>query len=207
MNSLPVPVASYRLAVAIRYWHAARIVLENQIRDAEYMEPVGHLLSMSAELSLKAFLANTGMSDRELKQQKIGHDLGALLRLCVDRGLELSESDATLILIMRTAHLEHFHRYGPEGEAFGAFAINLAKDDLALAAIARLLDLIGGEPNLLRKQHQRTNLLDWPETLPPLYPVAPARLEQLAKGAEDHAMKIESIGKPHKPKAQRRTPQ
>ena len=162
------------------------------------MEPVGHLLSMTAELALKAFLLEVGMTDQELGSRKIGHDLNAILRNAVERGLRLWEEDVVHVLVMRTAHLEHFHRYGPLTLTSGAYTISLLKDEeVVLSSLARYLDLIGRDPKGLRHLHQRPIDLDWPETMEPPNPVTPARFETLAAGVEAHAKKVEGFGVPH----------
>lgn len=194
MSILRQPLASLRLATAIRYWHSARIVLEHQIRDSEFMEPVGHLLSMTAELTLKAYVLERGMTDQEMGKQRIQHDLGAILRLCIQQGLQLGVQEVDMILVLRTAHLEHFHRYGPR--AIG-YAIVLPKEQLDLYLLARVIDLVSGGPKDLRHLHQRPEDLDWPRTEPPAEPVTLIRLNRMAAAAEAYAQKIEKFGKPH----------
>lgn len=196
MSVLIQPMASLRLAVAIRYWHGARIILGHQIRDVEFMEPVGHLLSMAAELTLKAYLLERGMTDREMGKQKIQHDLGAILYLCIQQGLLLGEQEVEMILVLRTAHLKHFHRYGPKSFA-GAYAIVLLNERLALHLLGRLIDLVAGDPKDLRHMHERPEDLEWPSTEPPTEPVTLIRLNRMAAAAEAYAQKIEKFGKPH----------
>lgn len=197
MSALKQPLASLRLAVAIRYWHSARIILGQQIRAFEFMEPVGHLLSMTAELTLKAYLLERGMTDREMGKQRIQHDLGAILRLCIQHGLHLGEQEVEMILVLRTAHLEHFHRYGPKPFA-AAFTIVLSNEELALQLLGRVIDLIACDPKDLRQLHQRPEDLDWPLTEPPGEPVTLTRLNRMAAAAEAYAQKVEKIGTPHK---------
>lgn len=196
MSVLRQPMASLRLAVAIRYWHSARIILAQQTRDVEFMEPVGHLLSMTAELTLKAYLLERGMTDREMGKQRIQHDLGAILRLCIQQELHLGEQEVEMILVLRTAHLEHFHRYGPKHLA-GAYTIVLPKEQLALQVLARVIDLVSGDPKDLRHLHERPEDLDWPRTEPPAEPVTLVRLNRMAAAAEAYAEKVEKFGKPH----------
>lgn len=195
MGALGVPAASLRLAMAIRYWHSARLLLAQQIRPAEFMEPIGHLLSMTAELALKAYLLERRLTDRELGK-KVGHDLGIALLYCVERGLALSEYDVRLVLVMRTAHLEHYHRYGPSTFE-GGFAIILVDEEKALQALARIIDLIAGDPRKLRHLHERPIDLDWPPTSPPTGIVTVERLKALAAQAETEAKRVEKFGAPH----------
>ncbi|MDN3592383.1 hypothetical protein [Methylobacterium adhaesivum] len=195
MSVLKQTLASLRLAVAIRYWHAARIILSQQSRDVEFMEPVGHLLSMAVELALKSYLLERGVTDREMGKQRIQHDLGAILRLCIQNNLHLGEQEVEMILVLRTAHLEHFHRYGPK--AIG-YAIVMANEKLALNILARVIDIISGDPRDLRHLHQRPHDLDWPLTEPTGEPVTLIRFNRMAAAAEDYAQQIEKLGEPHK---------
>jgi hypothetical protein len=165
--------ASYRMAIAARYWHSARIILQNQTRPIEFMEPVAYLLAMAAELTLKAYLTDSDYTDAQLSGRKIGHDLGACLRHAIQGGLEVSELEASCILSMRAAHLTHFNRYGPRSEggnlALGAFS---ATDEQAsLTRVGSLIDRVAGSPDTLRKLHGHPAPLDWPETFPLLRPV------------------------------------
>lgn len=196
MSALKQTMSSMRLAVAIRYWHSARIILGQQIRDVEFMEPVGHLLSMAAELTLKAYLLEHGMTDKELGKQRIQHDLGAILRLCIQHGLQLEEQEVEMILVLRTAHLEHFHRYGPKSFA-GTYTIVLPNEQFALRLIARVIDRIAGDPKDLRHLHERPEDLDWPRTEALTEPVTLIRLNRMAAAAEAYAQKVENFGKPH----------
>lgn len=64
MGAIIEPIASLPLAVAVRCWHCTRIVMERQNRTWISMEPVGHVLSMTAELLLKTYLPEWGTSHR-----------------------------------------------------------------------------------------------------------------------------------------------
>lgn len=131
--------ASLGLARAVRYWHAARIVLENQKRPMEFMEPVGHLICMSVELALKSFLKNSGVKDSLLKKNGVRHDLGKLLKVAVQNRLFVTEEHAECILVMRTSHLQHFHRYGPSKMLNDLFSIQLFNEEIAHATAASLI--------------------------------------------------------------------
>ncbi len=198
MGKLRTPSATLRLATATRYWHSARIVIKSQVRQAEFMEPVGHLLAMAVELTLKAFLLDTGMTNKELGQRNVGHDLGSILRKSVENGLRISEQDAVCILTMRQAHLEHFHRYGPNDLSAGAFCILLVDEMRALETIARLIDLIGGDPNGLRVLYQHTKELEWPATELPTAPIDTKFLVELITDIENQALKVENFGVKHR---------
>ncbi|OOO32850.1 hypothetical protein EFR00_30445 [Rhizobium sophoriradicis] len=175
------PAAGYRLAIAIRYWHSARIVISNQVRPVEYMEPVGYLLAMATELALKALLVDSGVTDRELASKQLGHDLGACLRRAVQNGLEVSEAEARTILNMREGHLSHFNRYGPKADngnlQLGAFF--LTDETAGMHRVAALIDRVSGDPSKLRRQWQHPSDLEWPVTLPLLSFVDLNRLKEL----------------------------
>jgi hypothetical protein len=188
-------MASLRLAVATRYWHSARIVIAAQIRPVEYLEPVGYLLAMSAELALKAFLMEGGVPEKNYSQGKVGHDLAALLRLSVDHGLELGELDAAAILSMREAHSRHFLRYAPSDMSNELFVIALSDQEQSLVALGHLLDLVAGDPRMLRWQHQHPLDFEWPLALPPHTPVSRARLGNMIEEAAAYAQLVSNL--PH----------
>lgn len=163
--------AGYRVAIAVRYWKSAHIILKYQARPVQFMEPVAHLLAMAAELILKAYLTDAGLSDAQLSGKKVGHDLGSCLRLCIERGLAISEGEATCLLAMRVAHISTFNRYGPKSSggnlALGAF--EMADEQAALKRVAELIDRISGDPLKLRAADDPGSMpTDWPITLPPL---------------------------------------
>jgi len=186
------PQASYRLAVAIRYWHSARILLEYQIRDVEFAEPVGFLLSMATELTLKAYLLDKNFSDKALSSKKVGHDLRILLRLCIANGFQISEPDADGVQVLRTGHIAHYNRYGPEWNL--PATIELADEKKSLALVARLIDLVAQDPTKLRKRHMRSPDLDWPWTLPLHGGISLEQLDLVERHAQARADKIAAIG-------------
>lgn len=192
------PEASLRLAVAVRYWNSARIILGDQTRQFEFMEPVGLLLGMSAELAFKAFLQNAGTREKILRGNRVGHDLGKLLRRSVEKGLEISTRDAQGILVMRTSHLEHFYRYGPMDLSSGPYLINLPEEQKALQIVARIIDNISGDPSHLRGHQNSSNKIEWPETVATLDPITLSELAIEMRAAEERANTIESLGASHK---------
>ncbi|MDQ0420969.1 hypothetical protein J2045_001996 [Peteryoungia aggregata LMG 23059] len=194
---MKTPAASYRLAIAVRYWHAARIIIENQIRPIEFMEPTGHLLGMCAELSLKAFLTDRGVSDKELSSRQLGHDLGSCLRWAIERGLEVSELEAKCVLNMREGHQMHFNRYGPKARdgllQLGAFPA--VDEALSLARLAMLIDRVSGDPLKLRERWQHPSNLDWPQTLPLLAYVDLGKLQELERQRNGEMRRLEDLNK------------
>lgn len=195
-------VAGYRISIAVRYWHCARVVLANQIRAAEFMEPVGFLLGMASELTLKAFLLDVGMSDKILSSKKFGHDLRALLRECLKKGLELSPYEAMCVLNMRDAHFTHFNRYGAQADEDGVPTgiFLLTDDDKALSVVAALIDRVAGDPDKLRAMHQHPEKLDWPITLPVLFPVNTEELKKLEREISQKVTRLAEIEKSVKSK-------
>ncbi len=193
---LKKPMAKYKLAVATRYWHSARIVISNQFRPVEFFEPVGFLLCMATELALKAFALDAGMSEKQLSSKnEMGHDLGKAVLACVKHGLELSENDVQTVLVMRPGHFAHFYRYGFDERQGGIGAILLANEKAALASVARLIDRISEDPSVLRKLHLHSEDLGWPQTFPVLSPVTSDWVVKLMDQMEEHADKVSSIGK------------
>lgn len=181
----------------MRYWHSARIVLANQIRPSEFLEPLGFLLGMATELALKAYLLDAGVTEKALASKKMGHDLRALLRECIRTGLEIAPNEASCILNMREAHFTHFNRYGaPAGEqGVPHGAVLLTNDKMALPQIAALLDRISGDPAKLRVRHGHRQKLDWPTTLPVLFPVNIEILRELETQIESKVSYVASVNR------------
>jgi hypothetical protein len=194
MASTLIPSASFRIVVAARYWRAARIAISNQMRTAEFMDPAGYLLGMSVEVSLKAYLLNRGFTDKELSQSSRGHDLGALLRLSVEKGLKSTEKHVVGVLIMRAAHIAHFYRYGLGDFSNIPFSLAPAREDSALQTAASLIDRISGDPKTLRTLHQHVESISWPEAEPLVSPVRIKDLLKLEKSATDYANRVKNIG-------------
>ncbi|QOG07514.1 hypothetical protein IGS74_04575 [Aureimonas sp. OT7] len=138
-------VLSYRLAIADRYRKAAKLVIDRQASEFEHMEPVGFLIAMAAEITLKAFLSDRGWSDKKLK--KLGHDLRAILRSAVDAGLLLTSSEARCILTMRDAHFSHFNRYGLDAVDghLKLGAVQLSNERMSLRFVGALIDRLTGK--------------------------------------------------------------
>lgn len=151
------PLASLRLATAVRYWHSARIVLTNQFKSYEYMEPVGYLTTMSIELALKAHLMDSDVTEQKLR--KAGHDLQELLKLSIAQNLMIEKEDCRTILMLNAAHLKHFLRYGP---TTSFFSILLVDEQASLAVAARLIDEVSFDPDILRKNFCSENDFSWP---------------------------------------------
>lgn len=167
------PIESYRLAIAARYWGAAHLIKVNQVRAVEYMEPVGHLLGMSAEIALKSYLAGRNYSDKKLKG-RIGHDLEKCIWHAIREGLQVDDDNVTCLLTMRTTHLNNFYRYGMPSKDNGSVQtgiVFMADEDRSLAQVAKLIDRISGSGVLLRRRMDHPQPLDWPETDPVLHPV------------------------------------
>lgn len=185
---------SYRLAVAVRYWQSAQVLISAQVRDGEYFEPVGYLIAMAAELTLKAFLIDRGVDDKTL-WKSVGHDLGTAMKLAIERGLRVSEAEVRSILAMREPHKSHFNRYGPKSVQgnLQLGATLLAQDKPTLNCVAMLIDRISGDPKTLRRKWQHLADLDWPPTLPLLGWVSLQRFEALEQGMLKELEKIKAL--------------
>jgi hypothetical protein len=199
LSRITQPLASLRLATAIRYWHAARLVMSQQSAKAQFMEPVGYLISMAAELGLKAFLQQKGMPDAKIASKPLGHNLDALLHHAIERGLEVSADEAQVIILLNIAHTEHFYRYGPLNFEPQLHAIQLCEEEAALVMVAKLLDHISEDPALLRVQHAKPHpIADWPETFPVLFPMTLPQLREMQADIAQRAKAVASNGAPHR---------
>ncbi len=199
MSRITYPLASLRLATAIRYWHAARLVTSQQSAKAQFMEPVGLLVAMAAELGLKAFLQQMGVPETKLGSKALGHNLDALLHHAIERGLEVSADEAQAILLLNVAHTEHFYRYGPLNFEPERYTILLCDEDAALVMVAKLLDHISEDPALLRVQHAKPHPIpDWPETFPVLFPVTLPQFKEMQAGIAQKAKAVGARGAPHR---------
>ncbi|MXN67483.1 hypothetical protein GR183_21470 [Stappia sp. GBMRC 2046] len=162
-------------AMAIRYLDAARVVWKNSPDANAFWEPLNHLLSMSAELTLKAFLEREGVSEKELKRASIRHSLNALLLLAVNQGLRTTRDVADAIMAMDEAHSSHAYRYIPrptEGEALTVYSAHPA---VAFTALQELLDQCATDTHEIRA---RTNFPEeWPPALQPVRPITTRELE------------------------------
>ncbi len=199
MSRITHPLASLRLATAIRYWHAARLVMSQQSAKAQFMEPVGLLVAMAAELGLKAFLQQTEMPETKLGSKALGHNLDALLHHAIERGLEVSADEAQAVLLLSIAHTEHFYRYGPLSFEPQLYAIQLCKEEDALLLVAKLLDHISENPSLLRVQYAKPHPIhDWPETFPVLFPLTLPQLKEMQAAVLERAEGVAAYGAPHR---------
>jgi hypothetical protein len=197
MSRVTHPLASLRLATAIRYWHAARIVMSQQSAPVQFMEPVGLLIGMAMELGLKAFLQQAGLAEKEILSRDLGHNLDVLLRHAIKQGLEVSAEEAQAILLLSVAHREHFYRYGPANFQPELYAILLCDENAALAMSAKLLDRISENPELLRVPYA-ANAIIWPETLPVFLPVTLEQLKNMQAVVAERAEKVAALGAPHR---------
>lgn len=188
--------SSYRLAIAARYWNAARLIIQHQARPVEHLEPVGYLLAMAAEIALKAFLTELAYDDRQLSR-RVGHDLRQALRQALSNGLLISRDEASCILNMREAHLSHFNRYGlpaTEGK-LKLGAVLLTDEEAALRYVGMLIDRIAGSPKLLRDRASGQASVAWPLTLPVSDPVTLSQLEQINQAIEAKVRGIERLNR------------
>ena len=95
-----------------RMYAAAADAVNERLPNALHV--LSHLLGMSIELSLKAYLRHGGLSERELRN--LGHDLGALLTAAEQRGFESTGSRHFRITILGANYDERLFAYPQEGQ-------------------------------------------------------------------------------------------
>lgn len=187
-------ISSYRFAIAQRYWNAANLVVENQSSTFEHMEPVGYLLAMAAEVSLKTFLADRGWTDKQLSNT-LRHDLRKCLREAIKSGLLASDIEVSCILNMREAHMSHFNRYGVPAKdgslQFGA--VLLTDEEVALECVGALLQRLSGSPNRSALRHPGRQAVSWPHTLSASPPVSEKRFEEIEQLIEAKLRGVQAI--------------
>lgn len=163
-------------AMAIRYLDAAWVVWKNSPNADAFWEPLNHLLSMSAELTLKAFLEREGVTEKELKKATIRHSLNSLLLLAVKRGLRTNRDVADVIIEMDAAHSSHAYRYvrrPADGESLTVYSAHPA---VAVKALQGLLDQCAVDTHEIRA---RTNFpKDWPPASLPVVSVTTRELQE-----------------------------
>lgn len=189
------PIKSYRLAIAARYWKAAHLILTGQTRSVEYMEPVGHLLSMSAEIALKSYLSGCDYSDKKLKD-KIGHDLEKCMWQAIREGLVVEDSDVSCVLTMRSTHLNNLYRYGMPAKGDGGVEtgiVMLFDENLTLSQVAKLIDRISGSGTLLRNMQDHSKWSEWPATEPVFCAVDLKRFDLIKAQVQQKKHKIEVL--------------
>jgi hypothetical protein len=142
------------LIKAVHYWHAARIVLQSQelARPIILYAPISYMLCLSAELALKHYLLQQGMLETDFK--KVGnHDLVALFAKAREKGLILQIDDGQALIVMKQAHS------GSVSAFRYSFAGNLpfVDPESMLATVARVIDVVSGNPDVLRRGYGRNN--------------------------------------------------
>lgn len=172
---MTISVPKLTTTIAIRYLDAARVVHKNSPFPNALWEPLNHLFAMSAELALKAFLEEVGVSEKELRGPGIRHSLNALLLLAVGRGLRTSHEVAEVLMEMDEAHSSHAYRYIPRPSESEVTTVYSAHPAVAFAAIQRLLDQCVTDPAEVRKHSALPD--DWPAAVLPVHPVTVEQLE------------------------------
>jgi hypothetical protein len=93
----------------------------------------GQLLAgFSVESLLKSFLAQSGLSEKELKQHKLRHNLLALWELACEHGLDpcLNEEESRTLNLLNDTHTSHDQRYAGGGK--NGWRMNAPTQNLAL---------------------------------------------------------------------------
>lgn len=96
---------------------------ELMLIKTEYVSlPSYFLFGRSIELSLKAFLLACGLTERELKFHKFGHDLEALFDEAINRGLEnevlIEEVEKGVLQLLNYDYLEKRFEYRVTGGTY-----------------------------------------------------------------------------------------
>lgn len=162
--------------MAIRYLDAARVLWKNSPNEDAFWGPLNHLFSMSAELALKAFLERAGVSEKELKRQRVRHSLNTLLLLAVRHGLRTTRNVADAVMEMDEAHSSHTYRYVPrpaEGESHIVYSAHPA---VAFTALQQLLYQSAEDTYEIRARSNFPE--DWGPASLPVRPVTTRELEQ-----------------------------
>lgn len=117
--SQPQETAAGLLCHAREFLCAAELLLSN---SEQVSLPSYFLLGRSVELSLKAFLLACGMTRRELKSRKYGHDLEALLDEAIMRGIErevsIKDVERGVLQLLNLDYLEKRLEYRVTGGTY-----------------------------------------------------------------------------------------
>ena len=93
-----------------RMYAAAADAVNDRLPNALHV--LSHLLGMSLELALKAYLRHHGVSDKELR--KLGHDLGAIYDKAKELGLAYTGSRNFRLKVLSANYKARIFAY-PEG--------------------------------------------------------------------------------------------
>ena len=83
------------------------------LRYPNALHVLSHMLGLSIELALKAYLRNTGLTVRELR--RLGHDLAKLLKAAEDRGLVQTGSRHFRLTILGAGYQARLFAYPQAG--------------------------------------------------------------------------------------------
>lgn len=163
--------------MAIRYLDAAKVLWKSSPSVGAFWEPLNHLISMSTELTLKAFLERAGMSEKELKSHSVRHSLNSLLLLAVKHGLRTTRDNANAVVEMDQAHSSHVHRYAPRPPKGQSITVYSAHPAVAFSTLQNLLYQCAEDTQ--RIQTLSNFPKDWPPPSLPLHPINSDELEDL----------------------------
>lgn len=136
--------SNYRL-IATSFFKSAKILYENRVVTGDgqtsiiTLPPVYYLISHACELFLKSALLKRGISEKDLKKQKIRHNLKELTTTLINKtGLEFTENTRNLINALGLIHEKHHLRYwflNPNHEIFkiSMASIEPAMEELLMA--------------------------------------------------------------------------
>jgi hypothetical protein len=111
-----VLASTYRLTAA-NFRLSAEVLYEKFLERGETLPnniraiPFYFLVSHAAELLLKCALLKRGISQAQLKQYELGHNLDSLLKCLMDLGVSISPEAVALVTRLSTDHKKHALRY------------------------------------------------------------------------------------------------
>ncbi len=98
---------------------AAKLILE---KTEVVSLPAYFLLGRSLELSLKAYLLSSGVTVKNFRQKKYGHNLHNLFQLAVEKGLiekiPLSQIESGVIQLLSVDYMEKRLEYVESGQMY-----------------------------------------------------------------------------------------
>ena len=103
---------AHTLIDGARMYAAAADAVNDKLPNALHV--LSHLLGMSAELALKAYLKNNGVSTKELR--KFGHDLGVLYEKSQEFGLTYTGSRNFRLRVLGANYKERIFAYPEEAQ-------------------------------------------------------------------------------------------
>ncbi len=135
-----------------RMYAAAADAVNDKLPNSLHV--LSHLLGMSAELALKAYLKNNGVSTSELR--KLGHDLGDLYEKAQEFGLAYTGSRNFRLRVLGANYQERLFAYPEKGRlnVINPSSLREITHDLIVDIFAQIqgeavLHELSGQPGLM----------------------------------------------------------